>query len=149
MNKNCVEGILTKGFGVASGVSKSKQFPAGTIEIQTPVFKELGLDISKFFSGTLNIDIAPHSWERKVPFKSFKKVLWFDEYPPEDFYFYLCSINYKNAEFKGLIYYPSPETKISQFQTASCLEVLCVKIPDITYGDKLLISCEPEQIIFA
>ena len=48
-----VRGIVVRGYRVAS--QKSKDYPYGTIVKQKPVFKDLGLDLERFYSGTLNI----------------------------------------------------------------------------------------------
>ena len=46
---------LISGYGIASGKSNSSPYPEGSIKMQAPFFKTLGLDISKFWPGTLNL----------------------------------------------------------------------------------------------
>ncbi len=45
-----VEGIIERGHQVASGMASDSPYPKGTIEMQTPFFQNLGLDLSAFFS---------------------------------------------------------------------------------------------------
>jgi hypothetical protein len=52
-------GCLRPGHQVASGLAVNNPYPAGTIAMQTPFFKALGLDLSGFYVGTLNVSIAP------------------------------------------------------------------------------------------
>ena len=41
------------GHGIASGKKKDDRFPDGTISMQIPIFKRLGLDLDHFHQGTL------------------------------------------------------------------------------------------------
>ena len=59
MNPEWLTGRLCAGHGVASGTSKESPYPDGTIRMQFPVFKALGLDLSSCLFGTLNLDFAP------------------------------------------------------------------------------------------
>jgi hypothetical protein len=54
-----VEGIVQAGHGVASGNTAQSPYPQGTIKMQQPFFRQLGLDLSPYFPGTLNVSIAP------------------------------------------------------------------------------------------
>ena len=58
MNAEWLTGRLCSGHGVASGRSNESPYPNGTIRMQAPVFKALGLDLSGCYFGTLNIDFA-------------------------------------------------------------------------------------------
>jgi hypothetical protein len=49
-----VSGQIQIGYGVASGRAHNPRFPQGTIEMQKPFFRERGLDLSPYFSGTIN-----------------------------------------------------------------------------------------------
>jgi hypothetical protein len=62
-----IKGIIEKGHQVASGLSPHSPYPQGTIELQTPFFQALGLDISMFFPGTLNVSLLPHTYHLKNP----------------------------------------------------------------------------------
>ena len=54
-----VEGIVTEGWKIASGLAMENPFGGSTIKMQIPLFKERGLDLSGCYPGTLNISIAP------------------------------------------------------------------------------------------
>jgi len=114
--------------------------------MQTPYFRALGLDLSPFFPGTLNIDISPHQFELKSPQSTFRKVQWAEGFPPEDFSFTPCQIIHQNISFDSLIYYPHPETKIGHFQNSSIVEVIAPFIPELKYGDHVMLRVNPEQI---
>lgn len=44
---------------MASGRAPDSPYPAGTIALQAPFFREHGVDLSPYFPGTLNVDLAP------------------------------------------------------------------------------------------
>ena len=54
--------IITRGHGIASGKTKDARFPGGTLSMQAPFFRDLGMDLSKFFTGTLNLSVDPRSY---------------------------------------------------------------------------------------
>ncbi len=62
-----VEGIIKRGHQVASGMARDSPYLQGTIEMQTPFFQKLGLDLSAFFPGTLNISISPKTFTLQQP----------------------------------------------------------------------------------
>ena len=139
-----VDGVVVKGYRVASG--PSRDYPYGTLEKQIPLFKERGLDLGGFYFGTLNISIAPLTFEMVAPTYTFRQVHWTDLHPPEDFSFSPCRIMFKNCNYGGYIYYPHPETKKRHFENASILEVIAVYIKGIQYGDHVQITVKPEQV---
>jgi len=143
---NQVTGVLKSGYGVASGRAKDSQFPAGTIVMQAPVFKQLGLDLTGFFLGTLNIDIAPTTWQPIKPWQSFLQVKWWDGYPPEDFSFFRCGIILGDTRHQGFVYYPSPATKVSEFQPPTVLEILATWIPGLQVGDQVRLETYSTEI---
>ena len=59
--KAVVGGVIVAGYRVASG--PSKDYPYGTLEKQIPLFKQRGLDLERFHPGTLNVSIAPATFE--------------------------------------------------------------------------------------
>jgi len=138
-------GKITKGYGIASGQSKS-DFPRGTIEMQLPEFLKRGLDLSPYFLGTLNISIAPKTFEVINPLYSFSKVVWTDLYPPEDFTFFTCHVTIDGKTYEGLMYRPSPETKISQFHSESLMEVLLPFIEGATNDREVTVEIDPKQL---
>ncbi|MGV2826619.1 hypothetical protein [Myxosarcina sp. GI1(2024)] len=141
-----IAGIIKSGHRVASGMAEDSPYDRGTIEMQLPHFQKFGLDLSSYFFGTLNISIAPHTFEIERPQYTFKNVKWHPDYPAEDFSFSRCQVIVKNISYSGLIYYPHPETKIGHFQDDSILEVIALPIPEISYGDRLQLALKAREI---
>lgn len=139
-----VAGVLVRGHRVAS--RESEHYPQGTIEMQAPFFKERGLDLSGFFSGTLNISIAPRTFRIQNARFHFPAVHWTNKHPPEHFSFSPCRLIFKDREFQGLIYYPHPETKARHYQNDSMIEVLAPWIDGIAYGDHLQIEVQESEV---
>jgi hypothetical protein len=131
--KTTVNGVIVPGYRVASG--PSRDYPYGTLEKQMPLFKQRGLDLQRFHPGTLNVSIAPLSFEMLAPEFTFRQVEWTDLHPPEDFSFSHCTVRYNGSEYEGYVYYPHPETKKRHFENASVLEIICMYIPGIRVGD--------------
>ena len=129
--------IISEGHSVASGKAANSPYPLGTIEMQASYFKNLGLDLSHLFKGTLNLNIAPHTFEMIAPELTFRNVHWAVGFSPEDFSFSPCAILFQGNEYKGYIYYPHPETKIGHFHSSSLIEVICEPIDGIGYGDSV------------
>jgi len=139
-----VSGVVVEGYRVASG--PSKDYPYGALDRQRPIFKERGLDLSKYFNGTLNIDINPFTFKMVKPEFTFLHVEWTDLHPPEHFSFSHCKVVYNEIEYDGWVYYPHPETKLRHFQDPSLLEVIARPIPGIKYGDKINALINPDEI---
>jgi hypothetical protein len=141
-------GKVVRGYRVASG--PSKDYPYGTIEKQRPIFKSLGLDLDGYFSGTLNIDIRPRKFEIVKPQYTFEHVAWTNLHPPETFSFSRCRVVYRGLEYDdGWVYTPHPETKRKHFQNPSLLEVIALPIPNISYGDDVVVIVNGEEISIA
>ena len=140
-----VQGVVTQGYRVASG--PSKDYPYGALDRQRPFFAARGLDLSEYFTGTLNIDIRPHTFELVRPEFTFREVEWTDLHPPEHFSFSRCKVIFDEAEYPGWVYYPHPETKLRHFQNPSLLEVMAYPIPNIQYGDAVSVLVNPEEIV--
>jgi hypothetical protein len=139
-----VSGVVVAGYRVASG--PSKDYPYGTLEKQIPLFKLLGLNLSRFYLGTLNVSIAPATFELQNPQYTFRQVAWTDLHPPEDFSFSRCSVRFKGASYAGYVYYPHPQTKKRHFESASLLEIITLFIPDLQYGERVELELNPEEI---
>jgi hypothetical protein len=137
-------GILMRGHQVASRPSSS--YPYSSLEKQKPFFKGLGLDLYKYFNGTLNISIAPLEFEMIKPELTFPLVEWTDLHPPETFSFSRCKTKFERKEYAGWVYYPHPETKKTHFQNPSLIEVITYKIPNIKYGDAMELEVNPQEI---
>lgn len=146
-NCNQIKGIVKQGYGVASGKSQDPRFPKGTIEMQKPFFRERGIDLDRYFSGTINISIAPHNYEIKKAKYTCRNIKWASGVPAEDFSFFDCRIFLNRGKSSnGLIYYPHPETKPEHFQTSDTLEIITSFIKDLQYGDEVIIEVDSEQI---
>ncbi len=130
-----ISGIVKPGHQVASGLAEDSPYEEGTIAMQLPHFQKLGLDLSGYFLGTLNIDIAPHKFKVLNPQFTFPLVKWHPNYPAETFSFSSCQVIVKDIEYQSLIYYPHPETKIGHFQDDAILEAIAPPITKIKYGD--------------
>lgn len=137
-------GILVRGHRVAS--RPSKDYPYSALEKQKPHFKSLGLDLYEYFTGTLNISIAPLTFEMSAPEFTFPLVEWTDLHPPETFSFSRCVVVFNRVDYPGWIYYPHPETKRRHFQNPSLLEVIAKEIPGIQYGDRLEVEVNLDEI---
>ncbi|MCA6573385.1 MAG: hypothetical protein IM537_18300 [Pseudanabaena sp. M57BS1SP1A06MG] len=141
-----INGKLIQGHQVASGTSPTSPYPQGTIANQIPFFRQLGLDLSPYFQGTLNIDIAPYACKVNNPQLTFAQVNWTQLHPPEDFSFSPCQVLYNDGIYDGWVYYPHPETKIRHFHNPSVMELIAVTIPNIKYRDLLQIEINPLEI---
>jgi hypothetical protein len=139
-----IPGILMRGHQVAS--RPSKDYPYSSLEKQKPYFRSLGLDLYEFFNGTLNISIAPLTFEMTAPEFTFPLVEWTDLHPPETFSFSRCKVVFKDVEYSGWVYYPHPETKKNHFQNPSLVEVITYEIPGIQYGDVLDVEVNSSEI---
>lgn len=145
-----VQGVIARGHQVASGIAKDSPYPQGTIEMQTPSFQKLGLDLSAFFPGTLNVSISPKTFTVQQPEYTFKNVQWHQQYPAEDFSFSPCRVIFQEITHAGLVYYPHPETKIGHFQAPAIIEVLVSSfIPQIHYGDRIILEINPKTIVIS
>lgn len=141
-----IKTIVMEGHGVASGKAKNSPYPKGTIEMQTPHFQRLGLDVSNFFSGTLNLSIAPYVFKCVNPEYTFRSVNWAEGFSSEDFSFSQCELIYRTDSFTGYIYYPHPQTKIGHFHSNSLIEVISEEIPGIQYGDVVTLKYQAKEI---
>lgn len=141
-----IECEVIAGHQIASGRSAVTPYPAGSIELQIPHFKSLGLDLSDCYKGTLNLSIQPQRFEWVKPDHEFENVQWIDGFNPETFWFATCVLLRGNVIFPGWIYYPHPSTKTRDFHDDTVLEVICNPIPGIQYGDKVKLLFSPEKI---
>lgn len=139
-----IEGRVARGHQVASRPSKA--YPYSSLEKQKLFFKERGLDLYSYFNGTLNISIAPLEFEMSHPEFTFPLVEWTDLHPPETFSFSRCKVIFYEEEYEGWVYYPHPETKKTHFQNPSLVEVITYEIPNIHYGDQVMVELNPDEI---
>ncbi|MEA5571096.1 hypothetical protein [Calothrix sp. UHCC 0171] len=142
-----IKGIIKQGYGVASGKSGNPRFPQGTIEMQKPFFREQGLDLDAYFSGTINVSIYPYKYEIKQAKYTFRNVKWSPHDPAEDFSFLDCQISLNTGKLlSGFIYYPHPETKPEHFQSPDILEIITPFISGLKYGNECIIEVNSQQI---
>jgi hypothetical protein len=137
-------GVLMRGHQVASRPSAA--YPYSSLEKQKPYFRDLGLDLTAFFNGTLNISIAPLEFKMIKPEFTFPLVEWTDLHPPETFSFSRCKVRFEGREYSGWVYYPHPETKKTHFQNPSLIEVITDEIANIKYGDAIEIEVNPQEV---
>lgn len=135
-----INALVCQGHGVASGKTKDPRYPEGTLKAQYPYFLEKGLDLSPYFPGTINLDIAPYNFKIKKPKYFLENVGWSDYIPPENFYFFDTSLQFNETTYKGLLYMPDPTTKAEHFQNPTILELLLPKIEGLKYGDHVMVE---------
>ena len=141
-----IKGIITRGHQVASGMAKDSPYPQGSIMMQRPFFQERGLDISSFFLGTLNVSVFPYKFKVERPQYTFEQVKWYINAPPETFSFSPCRLRVNQQQHESLVYYPHPDTKPNHFQDDSTLEILSPFLPNIQYGDAVLLTINTQEI---
>ncbi len=139
---------IVRGHRVASGMNGDPRFPGGTIAMQLPHFLRLGLDVSRFHPGTLNVSIAPLHYRVLQPRLTFRDLQWHPSEPAESFSFLDCKIIIAQRTHDALIYLPHPETKPEHFQAPDVLELLAPWIEGLRYGDEIQIQADPAQIVF-
>ena len=76
---------LVEGHKIASGSNPDSPFEAGSIALQTPVFKSLGFDLSEYHPATLNLSVAPKQFRIIKPDHQFEHCSWTDKIPAESF----------------------------------------------------------------
>jgi hypothetical protein len=120
-------GLLVAGHGVASGRAPGSPYPAGTIPLQRPFFRQLGLDLADCHPGTLNLAFAGGEWRLSQPAFQVEQLPWTPLHPPETFSFWPCRLrrpDATDAAQPAWIYWPHPETKQRHWQAPDRLEVL-------------------------
>ncbi|MBC5785648.1 hypothetical protein H8N03_22090 [Ramlibacter sp. USB13] len=122
-------GRRVPGHGVASGGAADSPYPAGTIALQAPFFRARGVDLSPYFQGTLNVDLAPHLPPAVRPVFD-GRLRWFGELE-ERFLLMPVALRHAGIVHEGLWYYPHPETKPAHFQRPTVVELLLPFIPDL------------------
>ena len=143
------QGRLVVGHGVASGRAADSPYPAGTIALQTPHFRSLGIDLTPYQPATLNLDFAPGVWRLRDPDHHVPLLHWTDQHPPETFSFWHCRLRRLAAqdqpELASLIYYPHPETKRAHHQRSSLLELLAPPLGALEPGERFSLAVDPRR----
>ena len=126
-------GSVVAGHGVASGrAGAASPYPAGTIALQAPFFRARGIDLSPFFQGTLNVDLAPRLPPQVQPVFD-GRVRWFGTLE-ERFLLMPAALRHAGVVHEGLWYYPHPETKPDHFQRPGVVELLLPHVPGLAAG---------------
>lgn len=107
---------------MASGRAADSPYPAGTLSLQAPFFRERGVDLSPYFAGTLNVDLAPHRPPAPQPVFD-GRLRWFGELE-ERFLLTPVAVRFGGQVHEGLWYYPDPATKPAHFQRVTVVELL-------------------------
>ena len=113
-----LDGVVVKGYQVASGVAKDSPYEEGTIKLQKPFFEQKELCLDSFYLATLNIDTKNHKFEIINPTYFFKDLKW----------------------------HPNFKTKSDHIQKESIFEILAPFISDISYGNKITIILNTDDI---
>ena len=117
--------------------------------MQLPYFAALGLDLSGFYLGTVNVSLAPARYEVVTPKLTFRSVKWHPTEPAENFSFFDVTVVRPGCEpLAGLIYWPHPETKPEHFQDESVLELLLPWAEGLSYGQCISLCVPSEQMQF-
>ncbi len=144
-----IQATIVEGHRVASGLNGNPRFPGGTMRMQLPFFLELGLDLSGYHLGTLNVSIAPMSYRVVKPKWTFRALKWHPTEPAEDFSFFDVIVHRDDAApVSGLIYFPHPETKPEHFQKPDVLELLLPWTEGLEYSRRIQISAPSDQLQF-
>ena len=136
------------GYRVASGQNRDARFPGGTLKMQAPFFRELGVDLDAYFPGTVNVSIAPNRYRTVEARHTFRQVKWHPVEPAEDFSFFdLRLIRPGQPSLEGYVYFPHPETKPEHFQKPDVLELLLPRVDGMHYGMELMLQTPSSQLI--
>ena len=117
------------------------QRPAGTIALQAPFFRAAGIDLSQYFPGTLNVDLAPHVPPAPQPVFD-ARLRWFGALE-ERFLLTPIALRHAGVVHEGLWYYPHPETKPAHFQRPTVVELLLPWVPGLGEGGQVDVGLPP------
>ena len=145
-NPITLKGIVVKGYQVASGRAADSPYPDGTIKMQIPFFKQLGLDLTGFYLATLNICIEPLHIKLCAANYHFERLCWTDIVPAETFSFVNAQLAFAAKGYNGFWYYPHPETKVNHHHNDQLFEFIGPEIPDIGYGSQVCLKLNASQI---
>ncbi len=114
--------------------------------MQMPFFKALGLDLSAYHMGTVNVSIAPLQYALLSADYCFEKLAWTHLHPPETFSFVRCSLVHLGIAHASWVYRPDPHTKAAHFQSGSVLEIIAPRIVGLAYGDSVSLEMDAARI---
>lgn len=131
-------GIIIPGYGVASGKGNDRRYPAGTLRLQQPFFLEKGIDLSPYFLGTVNVDLAPFKPVPQRPL--FDGTIRWAEGIEERFVISPVEFKAGDRQYSGLWYYPHPETKPGHVQRDTVAELLLPWIDGLATGEAVFVG---------
>ncbi len=132
---------------MASGSNGDAKFPGGTLRMQAPHFRALGVELEGFHFGTLNVSIAPLRYRVLAAGRTLRGVKWHPTEPAEDFSFLDVRLLRSAASVvDGFVYYPHPETKPAHFQAPDVLELLLPFVPGLDYGMEIRLEAPAAQL---
>lgn len=132
-----IPGRVIAGYGVASGRQTGCPYPGGSIRQQIPYFMQHGVDLSPYFSGTLNVDLAPIARVPDAAHIVFDgELAWFDGIV-ERFVLASIELRVRGISYQGLWYWPDPATKPDHVQKATVVELLLPWIEGLATGDRV------------
>lgn len=147
-NWQTIAARIVAGHRVASGRNGNPHFPGGTLKMQAPFFRALGLDLDAFHGGTMNVSIAPCRYRVVKAPTTFRQVKWHPTEPAEDFSFFDVQLQRPDCEaVAGKIYYPHPDTKPAHFQQPDVLELLFPFVEGLSYGHEIQLLIPAEQML--
>ena len=141
-----VNGIVVPGHGVASGQTPLEGCPRGTIHAQRAFFEQAGIDTSRLYDGTLNLDIRPYKLFYLKASLTLERLLWHPNWAPETFSLFICKIAVNGSDHDGYIYRPHPETKPAHFHEPHIVEVWAEYIAGVAYGAHVGLGLFPDLL---
>ena len=138
-------GRILAGHGVAGGRPDSP-FPAGTIELQAPFFRERGLDLAGFHLATLNVCTAPVRIHVEHPVHRFEDLRWTSVHGPETFEFVRVELWLRKRAVRGWGYRPTPETKAANPHPPEILEVIVPFLPEVPDSGRVVLGVDPREV---
>jgi hypothetical protein len=140
-------GTVLAGHGVAGGTPPHSPYPAGTISMQIPRFRELGLDLTGFHPATLNISTRPHRVRITNPAYHFDEVSWTAVHGPESFDFIHVVLLLETRRVEAWGYRPTADTKAGHPQPREVLEVIAPYLADVRREGEILLELDPNEVV--
>lgn len=118
--------------------------------MQIPHFAARGLDLGDLHPGTVNVSIAPLSWQALRPAYTFHAVRWHPTEPAEDFSFFHLRLHRGGTAppVAGWVYLPHPQTKPAHFQSPDILELLLPWTEGLPYGSRVDLEVPESEMRF-